>query len=60
MKEHIVIGYLVAGVGIGQEWLETLSDRMDAGILLIAELDVQLVGRLVRCFGHGGASGRCR
>jgi hypothetical protein len=59
LQEHVVIGYLVAGVGIGQERLEALPDRLDAGKLLIAELDGQLVGRLVRCLGHGRPSGRC-
>ena len=54
-----MIGYLIAWVGIGQDWLESLPDRLDAGVLLIAELDGHLVGRLVSCLGHVGASGRC-
>jgi hypothetical protein len=49
---------LVAGVGFGQEWLESLPDRLDAGELLVAKLDAQLVCRLLGHLGHGGASGQ--
>jgi hypothetical protein len=59
LQKHVMIGDLVARVGIGQEWLEALPDHLDTGELLIAELDVQLVGRLVGCLGHGEASSRC-
>jgi hypothetical protein len=56
LQEHVVIGYLVTRVGIGQEGLEALPDRLDAGELLVAELDAQLVCRVLGRLGHGGAS----